>query len=652
MYRVTRSQLQSTGFDVNSDPNLWQLYTDGVQQAIIVGPNGDYIDFYGKTIDTVESDTKIYYLVVGPEAGLRMGTVGLRRGLSTVNAQSYQQTVGFTERNSYILDVFNGDAGNYWGHLIGDFNTSVNVDVSSIDTNSTTATIFFKSLGYAPVPHAVNVTVNGHAVGQATGPTGAGSIVTLSASFPVSYLVEGSNTVGMITTSDPDYGFFDQVQISYNRRHVAAQNSLAFTMQNYRGAQIEGFSSPNIRVFDTTYDGAPAIVTGVAITPDGATFDAKVPAYRVRSMYAVEDSGLLSPDAITANVPSTLSTSNHNADLVVITYKDFRTQADAWADYRRGQGTAVEVVDVEDIYDEFNYGVLSANSLRSFLNFAKDVWQTPPHYVLLIGDGSYDPRNFEGTGFWDLVPAKLVDTVHSETASDDAIVDFNSDGLAEMAIGRIPARTTDNVTNALTHTTTFENLATSGQNLSRGVIFLSDSPLGWDFQAMSAAMSAQLPAGTTSVMVNRSDTDAKQTLINEINNGRYLMNFNGHGTFASWISGAFFNINDAPLLTNVDKPTVYTMLTCLNGYFIAQSPSLSEAIFDSSVGGAAAAWASTAETTPDIQQVMGTRFYSQVGAGQITRLGDLILDAKTVVPGGRDVRESWVLLGDPMLKMR
>jgi hypothetical protein len=130
------------------------------------------------------------------------------------------------------------------------------------------------------------------------------------------------------------------------------------------------------------------------------------------------------------------------------------------------------------------------------------------------------------------------------------------------------------------------------------------------------------------------------------------MNFNGHGTFASWISGAFFNINDAPLLTNVDKPTVYTMLTCLNGYFIAQSPSLSEAIFDSSVGGAAAAWASTAETTPDIQQVMGTRFYSQVGAGQITRLGDLILDAKTVVPGGRDVRESWVLLGDPMLKMR
>jgi hypothetical protein len=49
---------------------------------------------------------------------------------------------------------------------------------------------------------------------------------------------------------------------------------------------------------------------------------------------------------------------------------------------------------------------------------------------------------------------------------------------------------------------------------------------------------------------------------------------------------------------------------------------------------------------------MGKRFYNQIGLGNITRMGDLIIDAKTVVPGGSDVRESWVLLGDPMLKVR
>ena len=79
---------------------------------------------------------------------------------------------------------------------------------------------------------------------------------------------------------------------------------------------------------------------------------------------------------------------------------------------------------------------------------------------------------------------------------------------------------------------------------------------------------------------------------------------------------------------------------------------MAETLLNSSTGGAAAAWASTTETTPDIQQVMGVHFYGQVAAGQIPRLGDLIIDAKTVVSGGRDVRLSWVLIGDPMLKTR
>jgi hypothetical protein len=94
------------------------------------------------------------------------------------------------------------------------------------------------------------------------------------------------------------------------------------------------------------------------------------------------------------------------------------------------------------------------------------------------------------------------------------------------------------------------------------------------------------------------------------------------------------------------------MLTCLNGFFAGQNVSLAEGLLNSTVGGGVAVWASTGETTPDIQEIMGTRFYNQVGEGQITVLGDLILDAKTFVPGGRDVRLSWVLLGDPMLKMR
>jgi hypothetical protein len=48
---------------------------------------------------------------------------------------------------------------------------------------------------------------------------------------------------------------------------------------------------------------------------------------------------------------------------------------------------------------------------------------------------------------------------------------------------------------------------------------------------------------------------------------------------------------------------------------------------------------------------MAVRFYHQIGVGTVQRLGDLILDAKSVLPGNSDVRLSWALLGDPLLKV-
>ena len=95
------------------------------------------------------------------------------------------------------------------------------------------------------------------------------------------------------------------------------------------------------------------------------------------------------------------------------------------------------------------------------------------------------------------------------------------------------------------------------------------------------------------------------------------------------------------------------MLTCLNGFFInLTNDSLAEALIKGENGGAVAAWASTGLTTPDVQEIMAARFFYQVATGTIPRMGDLVKDAKTVIPGGSDVRLSWALIGDPMLKVR
>ena len=95
------------------------------------------------------------------------------------------------------------------------------------------------------------------------------------------------------------------------------------------------------------------------------------------------------------------------------------------------------------------------------------------------------------------------------------------------------------------------------------------------------------------------------------------------------------------------------MLTCLNGYFHnIWNESFAEVLTKAPNGGAVAAWASSGLTTPDVQEVLAGRFYQSIGLGTIPRLGDVIRDAKSAVPGGSDVRYSWVLIGDPLLKVR
>jgi hypothetical protein len=61
---------------------------------------------------------------------------------------------------------------------------------------------------------------------------------------------------------------------------------------------------------------------------------------------------------------------------------------------REDQGLRVKVADIEDIYDEFSYGIKSPQALKDFLSYAYSNWSPPaPQYVLLVGDSTYDPKD-------------------------------------------------------------------------------------------------------------------------------------------------------------------------------------------------------------------------------------------------------------------
>jgi len=231
------------------------------------------------------------------------------------------------------------------------------------------------------------------------------------------------------------------------------------------------------------------------------------------------------------------------------------------------------------------------------------------------------------------------------------LADFNGDGLAEIAIGRIPARTATEATTAYNKMVQWESLPPAQWN-TRGAVFAYDHDVGYPFAQMSATLRNQIPM-VPATMVYRGDVNANANLVNALGTGPFIANYSGHGTAGSWGGNpTFFNVFSVPTIAD-SNPSIYTMLTCLNGYFHwLYNPSMAEVLLFTPNKGAVIAWASTGRTTADVQEVMAIRFYQKLGEGTIPRVGDLIKDAKTALDGGSDVRLSWALLGDPMTKVR
>ncbi|MFM9905359.1 MAG: C25 family cysteine peptidase [Pyrinomonadaceae bacterium] len=679
LYRVRLTALPSNVFNSGNSAN-WKLFRDGVEQAILIGSdaNGLYLEFYGRAFESVESNTAIYYLIAGSGTGKRIGATRLRGGAGSGDSPSYGASVEKKERTTYATSIFNGDAENFWGRFISSSPTSISVTMTGVDFSQLNTTVNLKVQGWGTSVNTpqVNLIVNGRAVGTISG---VNNQTPFSGQFtmPTSFLNEGANNIQLTSGGLNDFSFFDSVKFSYARTYVAeSQNKLLFTSPNAKRAVLSGFKSANIRLFDVTTDGNPVLLSNPVIQQNGGTYNVRWPAARSqqRKIFAVEETGVIINPTVTVNNPSDLATTSRSADYIIISDSatDFMAAANTWAAYREsaaGGSFNAEVVDVADIYDEYSYGSASSTAIKEFLSNVKVNWpsQVPNRqYVLLIGDASSDPKNYLGKGEMNLVPAKQLTTIYSETYGDDGLADFDGDGLTDMAIGRIPARTAAEVSIVFNKTVAFETPAM--QSMSRGAIFAYDLPDGYDFADLTQTLSSQAPPAMPKTMVPRVSPgypNGQPNLISTINSGSYLVNYSGHGSAGAWgntSGGTFFSKGAVPLLhsasdpANPSDPSVFMMLTCWNGYYVhpdASYISIAELLLLSQNSGAVVAWASSGETTADGQMQMGGRFLTQLSGGNpnLKRVGDLIRDSKSVLTPGSDVLTTWALLGDPGLKM-
>ena len=300
------------------------------------------------------------------------------------------------------------------------------------------------------------------------------------------------------------------------------------------------------------------------------------------------------------------------------------------------------------MYDEFNFGNKSPQALKDFLSYAKTSWTKAPGYVLLGGTASFDPRNYLGLGETDLVPTLFVQTSHLETASDDALADFNGDGIPEMALGRLPARTAAEAARMVQKVISYDQVPASGA----GVLLVADANSGFNFESNNDKLTSLIPASTTVQDIRRGiDPNAKQDLLDALNQGKKVVNYSGHGSVDIW-EASLLTTTDAAALTNAQKLSVVVAMTCLNAYYFDERiESLSHALLNAQNGGAVAMWSSSGLTDPASQALADQELFRQLFAGASVRLGDATIKAKQAV-GDLDVRRTWILIGDPTTMFR
>ena len=353
-----------------------------------------------------------------------------------------------------------------------------------------------------------------------------------------------------------------------------------------------------MRVLDVTDPAHPAALRGTvaAQTDGGYAVSVVAPSGGTRTLLAVTDATLRAPAGVEANAPSSWRPAQAGADLVIISHEAFVGSLGPLVALRQAQGLTVAVVNVEDLYDEFSGGVATPYAVKDFLSAAQTAWPTTPRWVLLVGDATMDPRDYLGTHQVNYVPTALVATAYLETASDDWFGDRNLDGLAEVAIGRLPVHTASDATALIGKIVAYDTAGPAPWK-QQALLVASTNDAENNFEDYVGAVAGLLPAAMTTTTVKQgSDPDPAARFLTAFNGGQGLVDFVGHGSTEVWL-GDLFSAEAATGVTNGGATPFLVAMTCLNGYFHdVLTVSLAEAVLQAPGGGAVGVWASSGLT--------------------------------------------------------
>jgi hypothetical protein len=374
-----------------------------------------------------------------------------------------------------------------------------------------------------------------------------------------------------------------------------------------------------------------------------------------RRYAAVSAKAVLAPELTAASLPSA---ENGKVDYLVLGPREFLRAARPLVELRRAQGLSVRSVAIEDVYSDVGFGESRPEAIRELVANLYHAERGTLKYVLLLGDGSYDFKDYLSTGVLNRVPPLLVKTSFLWTASDPAFASVNGeDPFPDVAIGRLPAASLSELRVMVERILLYEQRGAVSEG---AVVLVADDPDdAGDFVANAEELASGLLAlrSPRRIYLDRLGPDAtKAAIVDGFDGGASLLSYIGHGGIHLWASENVFDISDVARLARQETMPLVTTLDCLNGYFhFPYFDSLAEALVKADGRGAVAVVAPSGMSLDAEAHVFHRALLDAVLSGRNSRLGDAMLDAQRAYGStGQfpELMQIYHLFGDPALTLR
>jgi len=525
--------------------------------------------------------------------------------------------------------------------------------------------------------HHVAARVNGVEIGELF--FDGASVQDWVVDIPAGTLARGSNTIEVIaaggTAAPFDLFLLDEAQLDYRRELQAVDGVLDFADDMARLMRARGFGGS---VSGYAWQDGVLARLQIERSANGSVIWHTLEG---RADYWVANADRLLRPISAAPHRSESLINDTSQDFLLIAHPAF-LPLDGETDHpltrfmqaRRLDGWTPGLYDIGEIQTRYGWGMPLPEALTRFLIDADS--QLDYEHVLLVGSDSYDYRDILGLGSISFIPTRYAGTQFiPHTPSDALLADLDGDGLSDKAIGRWPVRSLWDLESIVQKTLDW----TQVQDLA-STVWVTDSqdprqssftdqaermlePLmaaRWPFENMERIhFDEVVPAPGLSVAET-----ARARLFEQIEQGRTLTGFVGHGSPSVWTFQGLLSPNDLADLNNEGLPTLITTMTCYTSYFVSpRSDTVAHRWmngygvddFGNPIAGRANGAVGVHGASTLSSYLFNERFARDVVSHQLDgkTLGQAIEAARrrAQLRGMDDQVINWTLLGDPTLRM-